>query len=288
MTSGPRPRSNTASASGPSTRRPNPCRRSSRDQGDQRLLLRPRHAQGLLQRAQGRAARPRARRRRRLDRRPARRPVGPPLRPALCRIRRRARPDQGQPAARFHARRRRGLLRQQRRPRQRAARQGFPLHRLRALHARAAARRARARRPLVVGRAKTRRNAVCTSPPTAACCARRSRRTHDPAHPSAKARSREHPHLPRSRGGMRKAGVSLFDRQGFGGAAASGDEGVLSVQAAVPAAACRHDLEVPRDDRIPRPAREGSRAGAARAHQRGRREGGRQSVRFRLARCTPT
>ena len=31
----------------------------------------------------------------------------------------------------------------------------------------------------------------------------------------------------------------------FGGAAASGDEGVLSVQAAVPAAPCRHDLEVP-------------------------------------------
>ena len=48
-------------------------------------------------------------------------------------------------------------------------------------------------------------------------------------------------------------------------------EGVLSGQAAVSAAACRHDLEVPRDDRLPRPRGEAARARPDRPHQRARR-----------------
>ena len=47
------------------------------------------------------------------------------------------------------------------------------------------------------------------------------------------------------------------------GDAASGDEGVLSRQAALPADACRHDLEIPRDDRVPRRDGEAARPRAA-------------------------
>jgi sulfate adenylyltransferase subunit 2 len=49
-----------------------------------------------------------------------------------------------------------------------------------------------------------------------------------------------------------KPGDALLDRQGLGGDAAPGDEGVLSVQAALPAAPRRHDLEVPRHVRAAR------------------------------------
>ena len=44
-------------------------------------------------------------------------------------------------------------------------------------------------------------------------------------------------------------GDALFHRQGFVGDAASGDEGLLSRQAAVSADACGYDLEIPGDDR---------------------------------------
>ncbi len=63
--------------------------------------------------------------------------------------------------------------------------------------------------------------------------------------PSAAARGREHPHPARGRRRGREAGDALFGRQGFGGDAASGAQGVLSRAAALPAAARRHDLEVP-------------------------------------------
>ena len=51
-------------------------------------------------------------------------------------------------------------------------------------------------------------------------------------------------------------------------------------QAALPAAACRHDLEVPRDDRVPRRDGEAARPRPARPHQRGRRDARHQSVRL--------
>ena len=68
----------------------------------------------------------------------------------------------------------------------------------------------------------------------------------------------------------RESGPALLDRQGLVGPAASGAEGVLSRQAAVPAAARRHDLEVPRHDRLPGPARAGARPRSHRPHQPGR------------------
>ena len=58
------------------------------------------------------------------------------------------------------------------------------------------------------------------------------------------------------------------------GDAAAGPEGVPPRQAAVPAAARRHDLEVPGDDRVPRQLRpRRSWARPDRLHQRGGREG---------------
>ena len=63
--------------------------------------------------------------------------------------------------------------------------------------------------------------------------------------------SREHPHPARGGGGARQSRAALFYRQGLGGAAAPGHEGLLSRQAALPAAARRYDLEVQGDDRIP-------------------------------------
>ena len=70
---------------------------------------------------------------------------------------------------------------------------------------------------------------------------------------------------------FRRAGAAVFDRQGLDRPAASGAQGVLSGQAAVSAAARRHDLEVPRHDRLPRPHRARARPRADRAHQsRGR------------------
>ena len=72
------------------------------------------------------------------------------------------------------------------------------------------------------------------------------------AGPPARARGREHPHHPRGGRRVRAAGDALFDRQGLVGAAAPGAEGVLSRADSVPAAAHRHHLQVPRDDRVPR------------------------------------
>ena len=105
--------------------------------------------------------------------------------------------------------------------------------------------------------------------------------------PSRAARGRGDPHLPRGGGDLRQAGDALFDRQGFVGAAASGDEGVLSGQAAVPVPACRHDLEVPRDDRVSRRDGDEARPRPARPHQRGRRARRHQPVRPRLERPHP-
>ena len=87
--------------------------------------------------------------------------------------------------------------------------------------------------------------------------------------PSARARGREHPHHARGGRRVRAAGHALLDRQGLVGAAAPGAEGVLSRADSLPAAARRHDLQVPRDDRVPRPLHEGDRRAAHRPHQRG-------------------
>ena len=54
-----------------------------------------------------------------------------------------------------------------------------------------------------------------------------------------------------------------------------------------PLPACRHDLEVPGDDRIPRPDGQEARLRPARPHQRGRRSRQRQPVRQRLERPYP-
>ena len=80
---------------------------------------------------------------------------------------------------------------------------------------------------------------------------------------------------------------ALFDRQGFERHAACGDEGVPSGQAAVPAAPCRHDLEIPRDDRLPR--RDGAPAWprSDRPHQPGRRQARDFADRLGLAAAHP-
>ena len=52
----------------------------------------------------------------------------------------------------------------------------------------------------------------------------------------------------RGGGGISQAGDALFDRQGLQRHAAPGDQGLSSGAAALSAAACRHDLEIPRDD----------------------------------------
>ena len=101
-----------------------------------------------------------------------------------------------------------------------------------------------------------------------------------PLVPSRRAGGREHPHLPRGGRAVPQAGAALFDRQGLHGPAAPGAQGVLSGQAAVPAAARRHDLEVPRHDRLPRPDDARARARAHRAHQRAGRRARHQSDRL--------
>ena len=62
-------------------------------------------------------------------------------------------------------------------------------------------------------------------------------------------------------------GHALFDRQGQLRHAAPRAEGVLSGEAAVPVPARRHDLEVPRDDRVPGRAGEAPGPRSARPHQ---------------------
>ena len=54
---------------------------------------------------------------------------------------------------------------------------------------------------------------------------------------------------------FRKPVMLYSHRQGFGRDAAPGPEGLLSRQAAVPAAACRYAVEVPGHDRVPGPDR---------------------------------
>ena len=76
-----------------------------------------------------------------------------------------------------------------------------------------------------------------------------------PTDPSRPARGREHPHHARGGRRGRAAGDALFDRQGQRGDAAPGDEGLLPGAAAVPAAARRHDLEVPGHVRVARQGR---------------------------------
>src|SRR6185437_1691378 len=72
------------------------------------------------------------------------------------------------------------------------------------------------------------------------------------ASPSQAAGSRVHSHHAGSRRRDAQPRHAVLDRQGLERDASRGDESLLSGQAAVSAAACRHDLEVPRDDRVSR------------------------------------
>src|SRR5262245_31206742 len=85
---------------------------------------------------------------------------------------------------------------------------------------------------------------------------------------SPAARGREHPDHAGSGGRIPPSGDALFDRQGFVGHAASGDEGVLPVKAAVPDPAYRYHLEVPGDDPVSRCGGQAARARADRAQER--------------------
>ena len=107
------------------------------------------------------------------------------------------------------------------------------------------------------------------------------------ASPPEAARGGIDPHHARGRGRVAQSGDALFDRQGFERDAACGDEGVLSGQAAVPAAACRHDLEVPRDDRLPRRDGEAARPRPDRPYQPGRRDARHLADRLGLAGAHP-
>src|SRR6185312_13704742 len=94
------------------------------------------------------------------------------------------------------------------------------------------------------------------------------------AFPPRRPRGRKHPHLSRGAGGFPPPGDAVFDRQGLVGAVAPAAQGVPSGEAGDADAARRHHLEVPRDDRVPRPGRGDGRRGAAGAHQPGRRAPG--------------
>src|ERR1700722_4296130 len=72
------------------------------------------------------------------------------------------------------------------------------------------------------------------------------------ASPSQAAGGRVHSHHAGSCRRDAQSRDALLDRQRFKRHASRGDEGLLSGQAAVSAAARRYDLEVPRDDRLPR------------------------------------
>ena len=87
----------------------------------------------------------------------------------------------------------------------------------------------------------------------------------------------------------REAGDAVFDRQGQRGDAAPRAQGLLPGAAAVSAAARRHDLEVPGDVRVPRPAvADGSGMRAASCTSIRRRGARHQPVHARLGACTPT
>src|SRR5690606_26765678 len=78
-----------------------------------------------------------------------------------------------------------------------------------------------------------------------------------PPVPPRPPRSGEHP--PPARGGRRvpQPGAAVLGGQGQLGAAAPAAQGLRPREAADPAAARGHALEVPRDDRLPRPPRGG-------------------------------
>src|SRR5215475_11146895 len=97
-----------------------------------------------------------------------------------------------------------------------------------------------------------------------------SRRRHRPPHPPAAARGGEHLHPARGGGRVQQSGAALLDRQGFGGAAASRAQGLCAGKAAVPPAAHRHDVEIPRNDRVPRRPSARARPRPHRPHQCGR------------------
>ena len=80
------------------------------------------------------------------------------------------------------------------------------------------------------------------------------------------------------RGGRRPARHALLDRRGFVRTPAPCAQGVLARASAHAPAACRHHLEVSRDDRLSRPCHGPARRPARRPHQPGRREGGDWSV----------
>ena len=108
------------------------------------------------------------------------------------------------------------------------------------------------------------------------------------ANPSSGAGSGSDPHLARGRGDFAKPVMLYSIGKDSSGHAASGHEGVLSGQAAISLPACRHDLEIPRDDRLSR--RDGGRARHRpdRPHQPGRRRAGHQPVRLTAPASTPT
>ena len=88
--------------------------------------------------------------------------------------------------------------------------------------------------------------------------------------------------------GVREAGDAVLGRQGQRGACCTWREGVLPVGAAVPAAARRHDVEVPGDVRVPRPDGEAGRHGPARAPEPGVRWRAASTRSTTARRCTPT
>ena len=87
-----------------------------------------------------------------------------------------------------------------------------------------------------------------------------------------------------------RPGDAVLDRQGLVGAAAAGAEGVSSRPDSVSAAARRHHLQVPGDDRVPRLVRGAGRRAADRPHQprgdRRRHAAVRSSARSGAAACS--
>ena len=102
-----------------------------------------------------------------------------------------------------------------------------------------------------------------------------------PPLPPRRARGGGDPHHARARGRARAAGAALLRRQGLDRAPAARGEGVPAGQVPVPGHARRHRPQLPRGDRVPRPARRRARRDAARRvgagvdRQRPRRRGDR-------------